>query len=160
MNRRWINFCFLGHHRNPFCWRGEVLHQSAGEGSHPGGGHHDQAEHLLWTGGYQWAPHSRNIGHTQKAHPSCLCLHHHLRVPCGYLCFCASSSIRKTPATGLVPWMQYALIWTWLCKEPISKGHILGLGNGGDIGRYYQPLHHPIDVLWVLNYFIHVNCLQ
>ena len=53
-----------------------------------------------------------------------------------------------------------SLIWYCICKEPISKGHILGLGNGGDIGRYYQPLYHPIDVLWVLNYFIHVNCLQ
>ena len=46
-----------------------------------------------------------------------------------------------------------SLIWHCICKEPISKGHILGLGNGRDIGKYYQPLHHPIDVLWVLNYF-------
>lgn len=48
-----INSYLIGHHRDPFCRRREVLHQSTGEGTCPWGEHCDQAKHLFRTGRYQ-----------------------------------------------------------------------------------------------------------
>lgn len=65
---RWINLSFLGHHWNPFCWRRKVLHQSTGEGSRSWGGHCDQTEHLLRTGGYLGMLDSKRVWQTSFDH--------------------------------------------------------------------------------------------